>query len=205
MAAVTTLATATEVENALSLSAGTDSTIIGQILEDVTADISNHVGCPILYNAAVTDYICGDGGDMLFLNRWPVAAITSVTLADDHDYDNGQSLTEDTDYVADADFGILYYNCGIPWSVVPRSIKVVYKSGYYHPDDNTAGLSEVYDTIPDAIRGAAVAEAVARYNRRKKPELKSESHGDGSVTVFDNGKLIKPVVERLRPYRRPVI
>ena len=179
-----------------------DNEIMDQLIEDVTSDINNFMARKLIYTAGTTEYLTGDGGNVLGLTLYPVFTITSVTIATDRDFDNGDTLTVEEDYRFNPANGLIYYESG-NWPRARLGIKVVYSAGYRHPDDTvmTAG----YEVLPDAIRGACVTEVVARYNRRKSPEIEGEKAGDGNVTMIARGQLLPDVAKRLAYYRRPIL
>ena len=125
-----------------------------------------------LYETAHTEYQDGNDTDGLFLENWPVSAVTSVNVDGLRDF--GTDTLEDSgDYFTNTELGIVYHNSG-SWPAGHANIKVVYTAGY------TA------DTVPADLQRVVLELASIAWQKRKNKnhDVSSESGGDKSRTYF---------------------
>lgn len=95
-----------------------------QALDAAAGTIENEAG-QLLGESTDTIVRDGKGGTELIVPRWPVTAVTSVTLLDP---DGDTLLVADTDYTW-AEYGAIE-RLGSCWPKRKRSVEVVYTAGY---------------------------------------------------------------------------
>jgi len=203
----TQFTTVAAVNARLDQGATVDATLLGAIIDASTAQIAQWCNRwergtnLLLRKAARTEYPRSWGGNYLQLDVYPIESITSVTVALDRDYDNGDSLTEDTDYVADYSMGGLYKEY-LNWSTIRKAVKVVYSAGYVDPA-SVAGEGQT--ALPADIQEAAIRQTIHLFKTRLAPGVRSQGMDDGSMTFYDARDLLESVKALVRPYRRVVI
>ncbi len=132
-----------------------------QLLTDAKAVIESEEGAgQPLESSTDTVTLDGTGTHLLVLPRWPVTAITSVTVTED---DTDTLLTVGTDYEWSAT-GILTRVSG-RWPTEPRSVAVVFTAGYA-------------DISPDLTR---ISRRLAAAGWHNPAGANSEQSGDRSV------------------------
>jgi hypothetical protein len=105
------------------------------------------------------------------LRRWPVASITSVSIASgDLNALTWTAFDPKSEYSFDPDTGDLYLAFAIARGV--QNIKVVYKGGY--------------TTAPYDLRLACQRLVAKEYNKRKSQGAASESIGGASISWEDD-------------------
>lgn len=67
-------------------------------------------------------YLDGSGKTYLLLPNFPILSISAIT-------EGGATLTENTHFTVDYEWGILWKEAGI-WADIRRNIKITYKAGY---------------------------------------------------------------------------
>lgn len=127
------------------------------ILDAVTGLIDNYAGQP-LGESTQTDTLDGTGPHPLMLPRYPVTAVTSVTV-------DGAALTEGDEYEWYPS-GLLYRLAG-SWPLERKSVTVDYTAGF--------------GPISDDIKGLTLALASQAWST--SPGKKQESIGDYSYTL----------------------
>lgn len=186
MAAVTTFATTAAVQTRLGLGSSVDTTLIGQVLDGVTAAMARYCGRLhngtnlMLRQSSFTEYLTGDGGRVLKLSLWPIESVTSVTYDPTRVFTGVTAFTANTDYVLDDSAGLLY-RVWRDWEDDPLSIKVVYVGGYVDPG-STPSTGQI--ALPNDIIEACLQQTCFVYQSRMRYGVKSESHGDGSYTTY---------------------
>ena len=140
--------------------------------------------------------------ELLQLTRWPIVAITSVTV-------DGTTLVEGTDFLTDQTAGQLQRlnACGsmTPWT--GKTITVIYSAGYVLPGQPAVAGAQ---NLPDDITDAVSRMVYTRYaERQRDPLIRSEkAEGVYSVeylTPSGDGNLSSDVEDLLGNYRVPVI
>lgn len=132
--------------------------------------------------------------DALVLARFPVVAVTSVTV-------NGTALTGD-EYEADANTGSLHRldanGDRSPWPA--GKITVTYAAGYVLPGDDGRDL-------PHDIEWATMLLVKTDYFARQRDPCKKTEviEGMGRDEWFGGGAVIVTVQPLLAPYRQPVL
>lgn len=191
------LTTLDRVKLELDISTDANDTLLTTKINEASSDIEAHVSRSFAY-AGMTERFWGDPNyaDYLILNRWPVGAITSVTVDDE--------LVDSDEYRLDETTGQLYrldasgYPCQWFWC---KDVVIVYTGGYELPGADNP-------TLPAAIEAAAV-ELVTSYwtERGRDPRVRSEEiPGIGSVSYWVGavgaaGDLPPSVVSKISPFR----
>lgn len=208
MAAVTTFATTAQIQ--LRLDVGSvDATLIGQILDGVTAAMARYCNRLSARNVNLmlrqSDYVedfNGDGGNVVQLSLYPIESVTSLIYGGpQRDFVNGTSFTEDEDYVVDADAGLLY-RVGANWERWPKSLRITYTGGYVDPGSSPTG-SQV--ALPNDVIEACILQTLHDYRNRQAIGMNTVSMGDGSFAYLEKGGLLERVRNRLEPYVRKAI
>jgi hypothetical protein len=193
------LTTVDTVKQELGLAAGDSSqdALIGTLIHQCSDIVAAHLG-RVLGEEAVTETFWPEAGaewlEYLFLDRYPVSEIATVTVDD-------VELTS-SDYRLDSATGILYRldESGYPsaWDICKAAV-ISYTGGY-----------ELLDSVPWALeRGTVllVKESFAQVGR--DPRVRSEEiPGLGSVdywvgSVGKSGQLSPDVITMISPFRRP--
>lgn len=115
-----------------------------------------------LEHGAVTSELDGTGTTVLLLPRWPVTAVSSVTVIDDLD-EAPKTLVEDDDYRWSSYGRLRRRRCR--WPCIERAVEVVYTAGW--------------DPIPDDVVGICLRLAQAGWDNFGG--LESERLGDWSA------------------------
>lgn len=182
------ITTAAKVKSFFNIQGTNLDTEIGYAIERVTKEIQNYCGRD-LFSAQVTEYYNGEGQNVLFLNQYPVTAISSIH--DDTDRVFGSdTLLDSDDYIfisgsPDSEAGILRLDGGA-FCKGFANIKVVYTAGY--------------STIPADLEEAAIIKVGADLMLNKY--IFNAPVIDGDAFIKDPGAMKKRVEELLRPYRR---
>lgn len=141
-----------------------------------------------------TIYQNGTAGGLL-LSRWPVASISSVTVAG--------SVIEPDGYDIDATSGLLHRitASGFRSAWAPGRVVVTYVAGYTLPDGSYGS------TLPADIERAAIVLVRNAYTSRgRDPLLRSEdADGIAAVTYGLAASFPAEVEGLLMPYRQPNI
>ena len=195
---VTTLATVAQVQARAFDAGSVHAAELAQLVASVTKTIENYCNRILMRQATRTDYLTGDGSDVLSLPLYPIESVTSVTIASDRSFDGVTALTVEDDYRFEPETGLLYYMLG-DWPEYRRGIKVVYVGGYVHPDDTPTGAQI---SLPTDLTEACIQQCVHWCNRRSDYGTKGEKAGDGAVTFIETGLLLPSVKGLCAPYKR---
>lgn len=132
------------------------------------------------------------GGDTLKLSRWPVAAVASIT-------ENGSVIVEDTDFIVDAEKGLLYRINGYTWTFSANpSIVVEYTAGYV-----------LLGALPTPIEQATLMLVKSYYHSAGiDPAIRSETVEDIDSVTYNQGaadaeKAVRDIL--LGPYTELVV
>lgn len=123
----TGLVTEAELESFLETSL--DSTLAATLINSATAFLESACGRTFRSAAYTNEYLSGDGTPYLYLNNYPVSAITSLTLFDRYSAADVQTLTEDRDFYLDPDSGRLVCSTGV-FVAGRRNYRCTYTGGY---------------------------------------------------------------------------
>ena len=140
--------------------------------------------------------------DLLQLSRWPIVAITSVTV-------DGTTLVEGTDFLTDAKPGQLRrlneYGNARDWS--GETIVVIYSAGYVLPGATAVAGAQ---NLPDDINDAVSRMVYTRYAERQRDPLVKSEYVDGVgrteyLAPTGASNLSPDVEDILDNYRVPVV
>ncbi len=197
----TALTTLDRVKLELDVDTNDSDMILTAKINEASSDIESHI-TRTLCRAGLTETFWGEPfcAEYLILNRWPVAAVASITV-------DGVAV-DAAEYRMDDETGLLYrldasgYPCVWSWC---KEVVVVYTGGYLMPDETSP-------TLPASLEGAAI-ELVASYwlSRGRDPRVRSEaipgladvSYWVGAVGAA--GDLPPSVVSKISPFRRESI
>ena len=175
-----------------------DDQMLYSIIKGVSAAFDTYCNRTFILNSsAATEYYSG-GRQKLYLPRYPILSITSVTESVDWDWDNETALTADDDYHAMTDRGALH-RVGTLWLSGAETVRVVYTGGYVAAG-GTAGTGET--ALPDDIQEAALLQSMFTYKRRDDLGLAGVSAMGGSISKFSAIELLPEVKAILNKYRR---
>ncbi len=128
------------------------------------------------FSATVTEYplVAGARCDVLNLGVYPVTSVTTVHVSTDlpRSYGADELLTADEDYILLESSGALHRVDGGTWPTGPKTVKVVYVSGYA--------------TIPADLEWAAIETIAFSLEKAKAKQyhLTSDSMGEGSTSGY---------------------
>lgn len=198
-AAATALTTLERVKAELSIQNSDNDDLLLTKIDEASSDIEAHCGRTFC-RETISEQLWGEPGcqEILFLDRNPVASITSVTV-------DGVAVDSD-EYRLDGEAGMLYrldssgYPCVWTWC---KDIVVVYAGGFLLP-------GEVGRTLPPALEAGAVELVKSYWLSRGRdanvksvdiPGVMSETYWVGAVG--EDGELPPSVQEKIAPFRRP--
>ena len=121
------------------------------------------------------EYYDGTGGKYLFLKNFPITVLTSVEYYDRISAQVTSELTEDTDYIAYYDEGMLYSN---GWTSGRKNIRVTYTAGYSSAD------------MPQAVVLACLKLCSTEISNRGREGLSSERIGNYSYTTATSKNIL---------------
>ena len=202
----TQFCTVANVNERVNQAADADAAVLGTIIDAVSIELARHAKRAnastnlMLRESARVELTQGNGGNMLFLDVWPVESITSIIVATDVDYTNGETLTANDDYRFDADWGVVFRQAG-NWTTSYKSIQVGYTGGYLDPTGTPTG-NQV--PLPADVIEAAIVQSVHRYQRRTLYGAKSIEGESGELIYHQATPLLSSVAETMSNYRREV-
>ncbi len=166
-----------------------DDTIV-RIINSVSVMFNNYTRRGLL-SRTNTEYYDGDGGNVLFLDNYPVTAMTTLHIDPDRVY-GSTSLIASTDYVLYSDKGKIV----IPYQIfpeAPQSVKVVYVAGY------------ALATLPGDLKIAALDQIKFQFDRwnNNRESIASVAIEGQNVTVIEVKDLLPSVKAVLDKYVRP--
>jgi len=100
-------------------------------------------------------YLNGSGKTYLLLPNFPILSISAITEA-------GATLTENTHFTVDYEWGILWKESGV-WADIRRNIKITYKAGYsdaYKMDFDSGSEEPAIGKTLTSILGSGVMSAI---------------------------------------------
>jgi len=179
-----------------TLQANEKTLLKNHLIPGVSAAVEKYLNRKILSLAAMTEYYNGDNSTILQLREWPIISVTSVHdkrnnptgwEATDYDY----TLTENTDFIKDADKGWLIHVNGYWVKSNVYYYKVIYTAGY------------TLATIPPDLL-LAIKQWIAILFQKVESNLHGvTTHIMGDeVNTYDMATIPKQVIEWLKPYRR---
>lgn len=153
--------------------------VIENLLDDLTVAIEDHLGVAII-NKAYTEYYDGDGSDTLFVKRYPIVTVTSLTVdstviasASYHLYsEQGRIVADGFDFTGDN-----------------RNILIVY----------TAGWGAARANVPGAIKIALKLWVSQVF--KKHVAIINQRFAEGVTVDFGSEDMPDDVAKKLIPYR----
>jgi hypothetical protein len=177
----------------------TDSThdsLLEIIVEGVTEKFNGYVGRTLGLKTDTTYYLDGNGKTNLFLPRYPVVSIETVT-DDDDELTEGQ----DEDYILSERDGILKRLTGV-WTYGPEEVELTNYIAGYVVQDGTPGTGQT--ALPGDIKLAALMQVAADFQTYLKRDWgeASRTFPDGSVSkAAEPDALLAEVRKTLDRYR----
>lgn len=182
--------------NKSTLQTQDESLLDDHLIPGVSGAVEKYLNRKILSSEALTEYYNGDGSTTLQLKEWPIITVTSV-----HDKRNNPTgwgaahydyaLTENTDFIKNADTGQLIHVNGDWIKSTVYYYKVIYTAGY------------TLATIPpDLLLGIKTWIAILFQ------KTMSSLHGVNTHVLGDEAKtydlttIPKQVIGLIKPYRR---
>ena len=178
-----------------------NDTLLERIIVGVQSAFESYCRRQLLLTAAaVTEYYTGQG-QYLQLNRYPIAAITTIKEAADYNFTSAIALVADSDYrlIRSGKSGVLYSMLG-SWDPNPDAIQVVYRGGFVAAG-GTVGTGET--ALPDDLREAAIEQTVFLFQRKDDMGLVAVSGVGGSINKQVDMNLLPQVKLILDNYRKP--
>lgn len=182
--------------------AGVDETYLEHAIDMVSTRFADYLGTMSLRKTTYTSQrVDGTGRRHLYLPAWPVVSISALS-------EDGTALTENTDYYADYNTGVLervqtitpaisesglYVDSGY-WINKRRAIVISYVAGY----DITGTI-----TLPYAIKAAALTELGRAIQTMQHKLWGEESRStDGGSSTFNLDEFLPDTIATLRRFRR---
>lgn len=173
------------------------NTLLESIVQSLSTKFDRELGCQWVKKTYTAQKVSGSGKRLLYLPAWPIVQLTTVK-------EDGITLTENTDFVAHADLGVLERISLVPsstgaepaWSTdTPLNIEVTFDAGRLVAD------------IPADIVLALFKQVALEWMEAKTSSWgqTSRSFPDGSVTRYERKDLLPEVEEAIGSYRRPRI
>jgi len=100
-------------------------------------------------------YLNGSGKTYLLLPNFPILSISAITEA-------GATLTENTHFTVDYEWGILWKESGV-WADIRRNIKITYKAGYsdaYKMNFDSGSEEPAIGKTLTSVSGSGVMSAI---------------------------------------------
>jgi len=190
--------TLAEMKAELGIDDTDDDAVLTEWMEGLQKRFDAYCERTLLYSASVTEY--HDGGERwLLLDRYPVESISSIIIDQDREWDSEDALTEDEDYVLNADRGRIAYGTGeYLWTAGFQNIRVVYAGGYVACDGSPTG-SQV--AMPYDLRLAMRLQVGFLWRNRRNLGAQAVS-GQGVTVNLAPVRLLPEVREILTLYRR---
>lgn len=202
------LITVADLKTYLGITSASEDTFLALLVSGVDAAVKRYLNREIESATYTGEVYDGSGGMSLFLEEFPVTAISEVKVSDDFfgGYDNTTGAFEsanlvwvrNTDYIvrrldeSERNVGELISTRGV-WPEGVANVRVTYTAGY--------------TTVPQAIQQACFLICKElRQSRDASGNLKSETLGDYSYTVLssadEGGASIATAKSLLGPYRK---
>jgi hypothetical protein len=184
-----TYASSAELVSYLRLPAGTeDGTLLDLALAGADSAIDGYLDQSLVADSSETFYLNGDGSDVLRAPRFPLTAVTTLTVYPDgaRESSSADVLVDGTGYRADLDKGLIYRIDGGVFTEGRQNISLVCAFGY--------------DTIPAVVRVVA-CQVAARIYEVGMAENESAA-GMSTTWVKGAGSLTVDERRALHRYRR---
>jgi hypothetical protein len=181
---VADLTTVANVKLWLGVASGTDDTLLARLVSGVSAWIQEWLG-RIIGSAPYTDTLNGNGKTVLAFLRYPVTAVTSVTI--DGLVIPARTVLGGSGFYFDADFLYLDGYCFTQNS--RQNVVIVYTAGFA--------------ATPLDLEQAAIELIALRYKDKDRIGVSSKSIGNEHVTFFSKD-FPDDVANVLQSYKRVV-
>jgi hypothetical protein len=171
---------------------------ISQLITEISAQIINELGKPIVEATYTDEYYDGDGTNVLTLRHGPLVSITSMesviytkssigALVEDlTTIDAGDVLMDGLRTAGHLKLGKIIRRNNI-WSHGQRNYKLTYVAGFD-------------SAIPQGLEIVATREVILEFLERERPGVSSESIGDGSITMLSPRQRMYARRMALAPY-----
>ena len=176
MGALTTLAA---VKLHLGISDTSEDALLAQLINQASADIESRCNRTLTRETRTAEAYTGDGGKKLYLDLYPVTAVSAVTL-------DGVAVT---DYVLTGKSGLLTREEG--WTK-KAAIVVTYTGGYQL--EAVTGPPAVARDLPFDLEYAAILWVATAYNSRGSEHLSDESIGPLKSVFWEQQPAIEAIV-----------
>lgn len=143
---------------------GYNQLYLEQLINTSSQNIENYCG-RIFITATYTEYIDGRATENIAVQNYPITAITSLGQWDFQSQAVVWTLTENTDYSAKYDSGIIYKYSTWDAPILHKAWKIVYTAGY------------TTTNLPDDLKQCCIDLCKIIYNKRNKEGYVSETSG----------------------------
>ena len=187
----------TEIKHYLRIDLAEDkhNPVLNMLNEHKTRNIQDWIGRDITQDTYSEYFDIEEDQGSIFLAQYPISSVVGVT-------DNGIALTEDTDFYAYTNTGIIKIRKIDP-SLTSRGL--TRKLGDFYPGLRTVTVTYVagYSPIPGSIKEATLKLINREFYDRGVDDIKSQSSGSQSFTRADlRDGMPVGVYTLLHPYRR---
>jgi len=197
------LATLQDFKALMGWSGSENDQLVTSILQRASAIAGQLAGRPLLRQASVTEYPWDPHLRLrcIRLERYPIESVNSVKqlydTSTDAEFTAEDALTENTDYVIDAENGKLCRLNG-DWYARRRHIQVIYTAGYYDP----SGSAPTADAIapPKDLQHGVLMQAVRMYQSKDTAGLRET--GVGAGLSLAEVEAHQALVDAVKPLRR---
>lgn len=175
------IATLAELKADLGLADTTDDAVLTRAAEVLQGAFDARLHRTLLYSASVTEVLDG-GVRYLQLRQYPIVSVSSVVLASDQDWTNGDILDASVpDYLIRSALGNLIYGNGTEnWPEGDQSIRVIYAGGYTAAG-STPGAGQT--AMPESLRRAFLLQLGYEWRNRLHLGQAQVSGQGGSVNL----------------------
>jgi len=195
------IATLAEIKTSLGITDTTDDTLLTEWIEGVQGRFDVECRRRFLYAASSTEYFDGGVSD-IFVNRYPIASITSIHVDADQEWD-ADSLLASTDYRLTAVRGKIVYGYGSsPWPDGIQNVRVIYAGGFVKSDGSASTYVDAAEL--DALRRALYLQVGFEWRNRQNLGLNS-INGEGVSVSVAPADLLPEVKAILHRFKRLVV
>jgi len=201
------LATLTQLKTWLSIDDLGEDDRLTAALQTASEMIGNYCRRTIEYvDADLTEQFDG-GVSELLTQAWPIVSVASVKYSEICDFENAAAETADSDYRVVTSRGrIVRLPLGTTWTAGVECWQVVYRGGYWPPDELGEKPIGVPD-LPDKFVKACLLQAAELRNRMTEPGYKiveGLAGGAGNIGYAPDMELVKSAKDLLIGERRVV-
>ena len=167
-----------------------DDAVTQTLITKASVFANNYTG-RILAQQTFTEIYDGDGSDILFLDNYPIASVTTVHQDSDRAF-GSDTLVAATDYLTYADNRKLV-SIGTTWFKDVQTIKVVYVAGY------------AIGSIPEDLVNAVTMLVDFWGKEYDKHRFGVSSTGTDTNRITYEKNIPGEIKEMLNPYKKKVI